>query len=97
MSSYKQLLAKREELEAEIELAKQAEASVALEQIREQVQLFGFTPDDVFGKPGKKAKRVLAPSTNLFRNPDTDETWNGRGRMPAWLKDRDIEQFRVSA
>ncbi|MFM0742147.1 H-NS histone family protein [Paraburkholderia xenovorans] len=97
MSSYKQLLAKREELEAEIELAKQAEASVALEQIREQVQLFGFTPEDVFGKPGKKAKRVLAPSTNLFRNPHTGDAWTGRGRMPAWLKDQDIEQFRVSA
>jgi hypothetical protein len=43
------------------------------------------------------------PSVGLrpkYRDPRTDETWSGRGRMAAWLKRKqdageDIEKYRV--
>lgn len=93
MSVLKELLAKKAQLELEIQEARRGEAAGALDDVRQQVQIYGFTPDDVFGKPSTKVTR--APSTQLFRNPANGNTWTGRGRRPDWLKGKDIEQFRI--
>lgn len=93
MSTYKELLAKKQELDAQIEDARRAEAQTALENIRETIAAFGFTHEDVFGarRKGKAAGR--APQ---FRNPVTGETWVGRGPRPRWLKGKDPEEFRIA-
>ena len=31
------------------------------------------------------------------RNPETGESWGGRGPRPRWLKGKDPEQFRVKS
>jgi DNA-binding protein H-NS len=36
------------------------------------------------GSPSGKGAPTQ-PSTVKFRNPETGETWSGRGRMPKWL------------
>ena len=36
------------------------------------------------GSPSEKGAPTQ-PSTVKFRNPETGETWSGRGRMPKWL------------
>lgn len=48
-------------------------------------------------KPRRKYPRVLPK----FRNPQTSETWSGRGKRPRWLvaamkSGRKIEEFRIS-
>jgi len=53
------------------------EAAVALERVREAVAEFGFTPEDIFGKPRRNGRRAAAPK---YRNPETGETCSGRGR-----------------
>lgn len=93
MTTYKELLARKQALDAEIEQARKEEADAALATIRETIAAFGFTPDDVFGTRRKaRATQHLAPR---FRHPETGETWGGRGPRPRWLKGKDPEQFRV--
>lgn len=48
-------------------------------------------------KPRRKYPRVLPK----YRNPQTSETWSGRGKRPRWLvaamkSGRKIEEFRIS-
>lgn len=92
MARYKELLAEKEKLERLIAEARQHEAANALEKVREAVAEFGFTPDEVFGKRRKNAGRPVAAK---YRNPETGETWSGRGRAPGWIKDQDLERFRI--
>jgi DNA-binding protein H-NS len=92
VATYKELLAKKQELDAEIEQARQAEADHALATIRETIAAFGFTPEDIFGGRRKSRGAQAAPR---FRNNETGETWGGRGPRPRWLKGKDPEQFRV--
>jgi DNA-binding protein H-NS len=49
------------------------------------------------GKPRRKYPTVLPK----YRNPQTAETWSGRGKRPRWLvaamkSGRKIEDFRIS-
>ena len=49
------------------------------------------------GKTRRKYPRVLPK----YRNPQTAETWSGRGKRPRWLvaavkSGRKIEEFRIS-
>ena len=48
-------------------------------------------------KPRRKYPKVLP----RYRNPDTSETWSGRGKRPRWLlaavaSGRKVEDFRIS-
>ena len=48
------------------------------------------------GKQRRKYPRVLPK----YRNPQTSETWSGRGKRPRWLvaamkSGRRIEEFRI--
>ena len=94
MATYKELLARKQALDAEIEQARRAEAEQALASVREIIATFAFTPDDVFGT--RRKARGAASSAPRFRHPETGETWGGRGPRPRWLKGKDPEQFRVS-
>ncbi|REG45541.1 DNA-binding protein H-NS [Paraburkholderia sp. BL6669N2] len=93
MARYKELLAEKEKLEKLIAEAREHEAASALEKVRETVAEFSFTPEQVFGKRRKNAGR---PAAAKYRDPETGNTWSGRGRAPRWLKDQDLERFRIA-
>src|SRR5215475_8965068 len=53
-------------------------------------------PQSLTAKPRRKYPRVLPK----YRNPQTSETWSGRGKRPRWLvaamkSGRKIEEFRL--
>ena len=53
-------------------------------------------PRSVSGKQRRKYPRVLPK----YRNPQTSETWSGRGKRPRWLvaavkSGHKIEEFRI--
>ena len=59
----------------------------------------GYTGDSpsIGEKPRRKYPRVLPK----YRNPQTSETWSGRGKRPRWLvaamkSGRKIEEFRIN-
>ncbi|WP_322050487.1 H-NS family nucleoid-associated regulatory protein [Paraburkholderia bannensis] len=71
MATYLELLAEKRALDARIEAAHAEAAQEALAAARLAIAEFGFTPDDLFGKPrkaraqakGTQRKRTAAPET----------------------------------
>ncbi|WP_458762798.1 H-NS histone family protein [Cupriavidus basilensis] len=94
MATYKQLLAQKEALEAQLAEVRANEAAGVLEKIRSLMAEFGLTAEDIEGKPrrgrpvGSVAKAVKEPLPPKYRDPKTGKTWSGRGRAPAWLGKR---------
>ncbi len=67
-----------------------------VEEFRAKAEALGMSLDELLGssaqvsRPAGKARqpRKGTPATSSpvkYRNPDTGETWSGRGRMPRWL------------
>ena len=45
---------------------------------------------------GRKVRRGAgAKAAAKFRNPETGDTWSGRGREPNWLKGKNREEFKL--
>lgn len=92
--SYKQLVAQRAALEAQIADARRKELAGAVAQVQDLIKEFGLTANDVFpSRRGSSAKgTTVAPK---YRDPATGATWTGRGKPPTWIKDQDREKFAI--
>ena len=100
MATYKELLAQKTELDARIEEARASEVGAAIEKIRNLMQQYGLTPDDIVhkrrGRPAGKKKSEGQQPAAKYQDPKSGKTWSGRGRAPAWLgKNRD--RFLITA
>jgi DNA-binding protein H-NS len=95
MPSYKELLAQKQNLEAQIEAARKSEISEALSTIQGLVKEFGLSASDVF--PAGRAKSAAKGSTVApkYRDPGTGATWTGRGKAPLWIANKDRAQFEI--
>ncbi|SDC54325.1 H-NS family DNA-binding protein [Cupriavidus sp. YR651] len=92
MATYKQLLAQKEALEAQLAEVRANEVAGVIEQIRTLMEQYGLSLEDIQGKRrrgrpagsgvAKAAKEPLPPK---YRDPKSGKTWSGRGRAPAWL------------
>ncbi|MCY0852553.1 H-NS histone family protein [Cupriavidus sp. D39] len=97
MATYKQLLAEREKIEAQIVEVRAAEIAGVIEQIRALMGEYELTVEDLAPKRGRgrpaAGGKVAAPRSEVppkYLDPKTGATWSGRGRAPAWLgKNRD--------
>ncbi|MBY4898715.1 H-NS family nucleoid-associated regulatory protein [Cupriavidus sp. AU9028] len=94
MATYRELLAEKERLDAELEEAWRTEVAAVIETIRAQMDAYGLTVDDLSPRRGRY-RGETAPLPPKYRDPRTGKTWSGRGRAPAWLgKNRD--RFLIS-
>lgn len=96
MSSYKELLQQRDELEKKIQDARQRELTEAVSKVRALVEEHGLTAADVF--PPARAARSGGAGAKVapkYKNPQTGETWTGRGKAPKWIQDQDRSQFEI--
>jgi DNA-binding protein H-NS len=96
MASYKELLAQKARLEQELVEARRREISDAVKRVRELVEEFGLSQSDVF--PGGKARArgsKRGPVAAKYRDPQTGETWSGRGRTPNWMKGKSKDAFLI--
>lgn len=91
MTSLQELLAQKEALEQQIAQLKKAERADALQNARSLIDTFDLTVDELFGKQKSSGKAVAVK----YRNPETGETWTGRGRAPRWLEGKNREDFAV--
>lgn len=101
MSTYKELLAQRDELEKAIAAARNKEVADAVATCKGLIADFGLMPDDLFGGGRGKAKAkssasVKTPAPAKYRDKDSGKEWTGRGRKPDWLKDKDLKAFEVA-
>ena len=95
MSSYKELLQQRADLEKAIHDARTAELADAVGKARALVAEYELTQEDVFPstkRTGPKSGGIVAPK---YRDPATGQTWTGRGKPPKWIADKDREQFVI--
>ncbi|KGH23008.1 H-NS family nucleoid-associated regulatory protein [Comamonas thiooxydans] len=95
MSSYKELLAQKELLEAQIKAARESELADAVAKVRSIVSEFGLTADDVFPPAKRGNARTGEKVAAKYRDPVSGQTWTGRGKPPKWIADKDREQFAI--
>jgi len=95
MQSYKELLAQRESLDAQIESMRKTEMGDAIAKVRALISEFGLTEGDIFGRTAKKV-RESKPVAPKYRNPETGVTWTGRGKPPVWIAGKDREAFLIT-
>ena len=96
MTTYKELLAQRAELEKQIEAARKEALSSAIAQVRALVAEYELTEEDVFSKKAPRttntASKTVAPK---YRDPITGATWTGRGKPPLWIAGKDRLNFLI--
>lgn len=96
MATYKQLVAEKEALEAQLAAVRATEIAGVIEKIQGLMAEYELTVDDIAakrrrGRPaaaGKVSKPVAKEKVSLpakYMDPKTGATWSGRGRAPAWL------------
>lgn len=83
MSTYKDLMEQRRELEQRIELARKAEVAAVVADIRQKIADYNLSPEDIFrtGAAKSASKNIVPPKYRGING----ETWTGRGRTPGWL------------
>jgi len=70
----------------------------ALEQLKQQIAMLGFSPDDLAAPKAKRGKAAAK-----YQDPEApDNTWSGRGKHPGWLKDKleqghTLDEFLISS
>ncbi len=88
----------------EIEHARKRDLDAARTQIQEIARSVGLSVHEIAGAKtkGNIVKEQKAPLAAVYRNPaNSSQQWSGRGRPPAWVKDRlaaggNIEDFRIT-
>jgi len=101
MATYLELVEKAQKLMAEAEQVRQKEISDVIADIRQKMQTYGLTLQDIGGAAGGR-KRSAGGKTKAvkYRGPN-GETWGGgRGRKPRWVtealaKGKKLEDFAV--
>lgn len=95
MATYKELLKQQEALALQIEEARKAEISDAVQKVRELVSEYGLSADDIFST-GRRAKtRAGGKVAPKYRDPATGQTWTGRGKAPKWIDGQDRSQYLI--
>ena len=96
MSTYKELLAQRAELEKKIEIERAAARAQALTTVRQLCTEHGITPADLAPSASKSKPRATGVVPAKYHNPETGDTWTGRGKEPVWIRGQDRGAFLIS-
>lgn len=95
MQSYSEIRAQIAELERKASEARSRELADAKAKIANIMQEYGLTLADLSpaGKAKSRKPRQAVPAK--YKNPETGETWSGRGRPPLWLAGKDKDGFLI--
>lgn len=79
-------------LRKQLEDIKQGERLQAITQAKEYIELYTLTAAEL-GFSGKSAAKPKSGDKRntvaaKYKDPDSDKTWTGRGKSPAWLSAR---------
>jgi DNA-binding protein H-NS len=94
MASYKDLQSQIEKLQKQAEQARDKEVAAVVAQIRALMTDYGIQGSDL-GLTAKRKRKSGVPSVPKFQNPQTGETWTGRGRAPKWIEGKDRAKFAI--
>lgn len=93
MATFKEIQAQIEALQRQAEEARSNELSQVITQIKQLMEDYGITVDDLSSARKKSVKKAVG--TAKYRDPETGQEWTGRGRMPNWLAGKNKDQFLV--
>lgn len=96
MTSYAEYVEQIEKLQSLAEAARKDEINDAIKKIKDLMQLHGVTVDDLSSACSAKPTKSKGSVAAQFKNPETDETWTGRGRTPRWLDGKDRAVYRIT-
>jgi DNA-binding protein H-NS len=88
------LVAQREEIEAQIAQIRATEQADALVTVRNLIRLHGLQITDVFERKAA-AKTASRKATPKYRDPATGTLWTGRGRAPLWFDKSRVQDFSL--
>lgn len=92
MATYKELVAQRDQLDAQIEKAKAAERAKVIADVREKIATFDLTARDLGIAVRRRNK---SKPEAVYQDPRSGDTWSGRGREPGWIKGKDRNKFLI--
>ncbi|WP_284620517.1 H-NS family nucleoid-associated regulatory protein [Aquabacterium humicola] len=95
--TYSEITAEIARLQARAESLRKAEVSGVIARIREAINVYGLTAADLglTASTAKASAPAKAPPASgkirtgvpKYRDPDSGQTWTGRGKPPLWIKD----------
>jgi DNA-binding protein H-NS len=94
MTTFKELQDQIAKLKQDAEQIRLKEIDGAISQIKSLMNEYGITVQDIESSGRRKSNKAPSLSNVQFKD-DSGNTWSGRGRMPAWLKGKDKEKFRI--
>lgn len=89
----KELLVRHEQLEQQLETARQQEADRVLRDIVTKMREYKISLQELMGSNVPERPKAL-PSAK-YRDPATGATWSGRGRAPHWIAEKNRDEFLV--
>lgn len=95
MATYKELQDQIAKLKQDAEEVRQKEIEGAISKIKSLMNDYGISVQDLETSGRKKGTKTGSGANVQFKD-ESGNTWSGRGRMPAWLKGKDKEQFRIN-
>jgi DNA-binding protein H-NS len=87
MATLQELLAQKAAIEKQIIETQRQERTDAIARVRALMDEYGLSAADIVGRAGTPARKPEGRRVEpKYRNPETGETWSGRGLQPKWLK-----------
>lgn len=102
MATYIELMEQAQQLMAEAEQVRQKEIDAVIADIRQKMETYGLTVQDIGGTaaPRRRSGGAKGKAAVKYRGPN-GETWSGgRGRKPRWVEEalksgKKLEDFAV--
>lgn len=92
MPTYSELLKQIETLTRQAEELRKAEIDQVIADIRAKMEQYGLTVADLdLGRGARRSTQKASKVAAKYRNPETGETWSGRGRTPKWLAEAEAK------
>lgn len=95
MTTYAEYVEQIAKLQSLAEAARKDEINDAIKKIGDLMQLHGVSIDDLSSTRSAKPAKAKGSVAAQFKNPETGETWTGRGRAPRWLDGKDRDAYRI--
>lgn len=104
MTNLQELIRQKEALERQIEEAKKTNRDEGLAKLREVMEQYGLSLADVSSTTRERRTSTEGKGTGKvapkYKNPETGDTWSGRGLKPKWLTaalgaGKKIEDFAI--
>jgi DNA-binding protein H-NS len=98
MTTLKELIAQREEIEKQIAEVRKNEVADAIKKVRALIAEYQLTQQDVFGGVAgvKKVKGVGSKVAAKYRDAVTGKEWSGRGLPPKWLQGKNKADYLIA-